>query len=573
MKLMMKTKIFALSILIFGLQSCSTSQTVKRDPVAPPLSKDFDLEGHLTTKPTLKNHDGTKMDAPIPNLVGVQAININPDTGVVKKLYSVSAVKVPVNDLLYNLSVDAKKQLDLSADVKGEVTINALNQPLDEILKRITEQVGAVYELSNGTISIRPDTPYWHTYRVDYVNVSKQVKDSTVMKMSVGDIGNGSSSGEAKASEFRMNVETTNDFWGALVNNIASMAQLGPEVSKNIRVHNSNRNEESAAGIDGSSLTKNTSASGATTDSVTDIKVKNPDNVVVNKEAGLVSVYTTRNRQQRISRYLDKVMHRTSKQVLIEATVVEVELNDQYQAGVDWSAVSGSNSASQKLLGLNLSNAPFFNLSLSNGMFDLKMLQQFGNTKVLSSPKIMAMNNQSAMLKVVKNQVYFTVEVDSQISNGLQSTTFETTVHTVPVGFMMNMTPFISDDGKISINVRPTLSRIVGYVNDPNPELAKQNVKSEIPIVQEREMDSVLKLRDKQTAIIGGLIQDTHDNQKQGVPFLSSIPWLGDLFTYRDDTVKKTELIIFIRPIIVNNPDIDNGDLKSVRKFLKTKSS
>jgi general secretion pathway protein D len=573
MKLMMKTKIFALSILIFGLQSCGTSQTVKRDPVAPPLSKDFDLEGHLTTKPTLKGHEDTKMDAPIPGLVGVQAININPDTGVVKKLYSVSAVKVPVNDLLYNLSVDAKKQLDLSSDVKGEVTINALNQPLNEILKRITEQVGAVYELSSGTISIRPDTPYWHTYRVDYVNVSKQVKDSTVMKMSVGDIGNGSSSGEAKASEFRMNVETTNDFWGALVNNIASMAQLGPEVSKNIRVHNSNRNEESAAGIDGSSLTKNTSASGATTDSVTDIKVKNPDNVVVNKEAGLVSVYTTRNRQQRISRYLDKVMHRTSKQVLIEATVVEVELNDQYQAGVDWSAVSGSNSASQKLLGLNLSNAPFFNLSLSNGMFDLKMLQQFGNTKVLSSPKIMAMNNQSAMLKVVKNQVYFTVEVDSQISNGLQSTTFETTVHTVPVGFMMNMTPFISDDGKISINVRPTLSRIVGYVNDPNPELAKQNVKSEIPIVQEREMDSVLKLRDKQTAIIGGLIQDTHDNQKQGVPFLSSIPWLGDLFTYRDDTVKKTELIIFIRPIIVNNPDIDNGDLKSVRKFLKTKSS
>ncbi|BBN60066.1 type II secretion system protein GspD, partial [Hydrogenovibrio marinus] len=569
----MKTKIFALSILFFGLQSCSTSQTVKRDPVAPPLSKDFNLEGHLTTRPTLKSDGSAQMDAPIPSLVGVQAININPDTGVVKKLYSVSAVKVPVNDLLYNLSVDAKKQLDLSSEVKGEVTINALNQPLDEILKRITEQVGAVYELSNGTISIRPDTPYWHTYRVDYVNVRKQVKDSTVMKMSVGDIGNGSDSGDAKASEFRMNVETTNDFWGALVSNISSMAQLGSEVTKNVRVRNSNHNAESSAGIDGGSLTKNTSASGGDTDSVTDIKVKNTDNVVVNKEAGLVSVYTTRNRQQRISHYLDKVMHRTSKQVLIEATVVEVELNDQYQAGVDWSAVSGSNSASQKLLGLNLSNAPFFNLSLSNGMFDLKMLQQFGNTKVLSSPKIMAMNNQSAMLKVVKNQVYFTVEVDSQISNGLQSTTFETTVHTVPVGFMMNMTPFISDDGKISINVRPTLSRIVGYVNDPNPELAKQNVKSEIPVVQEREMDSVLKLRDKQTAIIGGLIQDTHDNQKQGVPFLSSIPWLGDLFTYRDDTVKKTELIIFIRPIIVNNPDIDNGDLKSVRKFLKTKSS
>ncbi|WP_024851527.1 pilus (MSHA type) biogenesis protein MshL [Hydrogenovibrio kuenenii] len=575
----MKIKLFTLLFLLFGLQACTSSQSVKREPIAPPVSKDFDLKGHLTPKDTLDDVVKKQAEsAPIPSLVGVQAINVNPDTGEVKRLYSVSAIQVPVADLLYHLSVDAKMQLDLSNDVTGLVTINAVKQPLKAILQRVTQQVGAVYDLKDGMISIRADLPYWHTYKVNYVNVSKQVRDSTVMKMSVGDIGNGTNTNNAQVSEFKMNVTSDNDFWGTLVNNITSMAQLGAEVTKSVHIQNGSNNSQSQR-LSTNNSAANTSAntSGANTSSRMDIQLKAPANVVVNKEAGLVSVYTTRARHRKIAHYLDGVVHRTSKQVLIEATVVEVELNDQYQAGVDWSAVAGNNTASQTTIGTNFiapNPVQALTLNLGSGAFNLRMLQQFGKTKVLSSPKIMAMNNQSAMLKVVKNQVYFTVESNTTLtSSGPGSTTFTTTVHTVPVGFMMNMTPFISDDGKISINIRPTLSRIVDYVNDPNPNLANASVTSKIPVVQEREMDSVLKLRNKQTAIIGGLIQDTHDNQRQGVPFLSAIPWVGDLFTYRDDTVKKTELIIFIRPIIIDNPDIDNGDLKSVRNFLRTKKN
>jgi general secretion pathway protein D len=96
-------------------------------------------------------------------------------------------------------------------------------------------------------------------------------------------------------------------------------------------------------------------------------------------------------------------------------------------------------------------------------------------------------------------------ESATSVSAGV--TTYETMVHSVPVGFMMHVTPFITDDGEISLNIRPTLSRIVSYVDDPNPELAKENIVSKVPVIQEREMDSVLRLRDKQTAIIGGLIR------------------------------------------------------------------
>lgn len=224
--------------------------------------------------------------------------------------------------------------------------------------------------------------------------------------------------------------------------------------------------------------------------------------------------------------------------------------------------------------GLGSNSAVAFNFTGIGGDWDLgiRMLQQFGNTKVLSSPKIMAVNNQTALLKVVNNEVYFTIEVNREAATTTSAgtTTYETEVHTVPVGFMMSVTPFVSDKDDVSLNIRPTISRIVGYVNDPSPDLARENITSRIPVIQEREMASVLKLKDNQTAVIGGLIEDSNMNDKNAVPWLNEMPVLGDLFSYKDDLATKSELVIFIRPIVVKNPDVDNGDLGSLRSFLKT---
>jgi len=134
----------------------------------------------------------------------------------------------------------------------------------------------------------------------------------------------------------------------------------------------------------------------------------------------------------------------------------------------------------------------------------------------------------------------------------------------------MSVTPFVSEDGDVTLNVRPTISRKIGEVNDPNPDLAVAGVTSAIPVIQEKEMSSVLRLRDRQTAIIGGLIEDNNANNKTGLPWISDAPILGDLFSKRDDSTTKSELVIFIRPIIIKNPDVDNGDLQSVSRFLKT---
>lgn len=560
------TRPFLIVFLFLGgvyLTGCGTEATKPDSDTNQAIAP----SAHLQAKPELPSGQGA---AAIPSLATMEAFNLDPKTVKKEKLYSVSAINVPVTDLLFNLAVDAGLQLDLSVDVQGYVTVNAINQPLDTILKRISEQVNAIYTVEYGVLRVLPDQPYWHSYEIDYVNVVKRIKDATVMKMSVGNVGDSQNSRGNQASEFNMSSEAEHDFWGSLKENVQRMAMLEvtPSVVKTYPYQN------------GSAAT--TTSTGAAETAATELQVSEQEqlnNLVINKEAGILTVYTSAKKHKQIKRYLETTLNRTNKQVLIEATVVEVELNDRYQAGVDWSAStsdsSGSTNLTQGLLSTNLSNDPNFSINLSslgtwNFNLGIKMLEQFGDAKVLSSPKIMAMNNQAALLKVVDNEVYFTVDVnrESATASSAGVTTFETTVHTVPVGFMMHVTPFISEGNHISLNIRPTLSRIVGYVNDPNPELASENVVSQIPIIQEREMDSVLRLRNRQTAVIGGLIQDVNDNSTSGVPILSSIPWIGNLFSYRDDQVKKSELIIFIRPIIVSNPDVDHGDLVNFKPYL-----
>jgi general secretion pathway protein D len=197
-------------------------------------------------------------------------------------------------------------------------------------------------------------------------------------------------------------------------------------------------------------------------------------------------------------------------------------------------------------------------------------LQEFGDVKVLSSPQIMALNNQTAVLKVVDNIVYFEVTVQPGVSNsqGPGEPAVDTTAKTVPVGIVMSMTPQINENDSIILQVRPTISRILSYVNDPNPELAKQNVQNPVPQIQTREMESVLRMNNGQIAVLGGLMQDESNSINTGTPGLAKIPLIGEAFKSRGRTFKKTELVIFLRPIVVRNPSINN-DLNIYKTLLE----
>ncbi|MBD3822789.1 MAG: pilus (MSHA type) biogenesis protein MshL, partial [Thiotrichales bacterium] len=440
--------------------------------------------------------------------------------------------------------------------VNGTVTINAINQDLPTILKRMSDQLGFLYDITADSIVVKHDEPFWKSYEVDYVNIKKVSQDTIDMKMAVGGASSlGGSATSTGGSAANVKIEATHDFWAELEENLSRI--VGAE-------------DTNASAVNAPTAVNK--------------------NVVLNEEAGVITIFSTGKVHKIVKDYLEKTIDRATRQVLIEATVVEVQLSDEYQAGVDWSAPIKSGGASGTIgqtLALTAygTGSPFSGvaapLDISFGDLDwnvaMKFLQQFGNTKVLSSPKIMAVNNQTALLKVVDNQVYFTITVnkDTTTTTGGVSTpsyTYETEVHTVPVGFMMNVTPFVGEGDSVTLNVRPTISRIIDSVQDPSPDLRLSSglIESKIPVVQEREMSSVLKLRDKQTAIIGGLIEDSNSNEKNAVPWVNEIPLFGDLFSYKNDQARKSELIIFIRPIVVKNPDVDNGDLSLLRDFLKT---
>jgi len=185
--------------------------------------------------------------------------------------------------------------------------------------------------------------------------------------------------------------------------------------------------------------------------------------------------------------------------------------------------------------------------------------------RVLSSPRISVINNQTALLKVVENVVYFNIA--SQISQGtvnagnLQS--FTAVPQTVPVGVVLNITPQISDADGVLLNVKPTISRISSFVQDTTPGLAVPN---QIPQIVIREMESVIKLSSGQMAVMGGLIQDSLSDQQASIPFLNRIPFLGDALSNRNILNQKTELVIFLRPLVIRDPSLE-GDYRGYRVF------
>lgn len=541
--------LLATFFITMGLTGCYNSAF---KPL-PDKSEQFAVDGHIMASPKLDNVQ--KNSSPIPSIIGSSTPKLPNFKNVSSSHYSITAVNVPVKELLFQVAQDAGKQIDLYKGIEGSVTINALNQPLEKILERISEQAGLMFVIEHNTIKIKPDLPEWRNYKVDYVNISKESEDSIDMRMSVsGSTGSKTTTKKTGGSFSKVTVKSEHNFWQRLEDNIKLLAQL-----------ESSGKESRTLGFE--------------------------QNTVVNPEAGVISVYTSAKKHKNINEYIKDVTTRVDRQVLIEATVVEVLLNDQYQAGIDWSVlgsralgadggfkISSPFPGPQDGFSIATVDPTGGGLGVTSGdwniLANLQLLKTFGESKVLSSPKIMAINNQTALLKVVNNLVYFTVDVNTTAATATTAglTTYESEIHTVPVGFTMSVTPFVSADGDITLNVRPTISRKIGEVLDPNPALKDAGVESAIPIIQEKEMSSVLRLKDRQTAVIGGLIEDLNSHNNTGVPWLSDIPILGSLFASRADKMEKIELVIFIRPTIVKNPDISNGDLQQIGRFLKTSS-
>ncbi|WP_158228991.1 pilus (MSHA type) biogenesis protein MshL [Chitinimonas sp. BJB300] len=546
-----------------------------------------------------------------PNFLPPPSANAKADT------YSVVVSNVPVRDLLFALGRDAKLNVDVHPLIKGNVTLNALNQTMPQILDRITRQVDIRYTLENSVLVIQPDSPFVKSYSVDYVNVARSAQGKVSISTSVAATG-GSVSGGGGSAEGRNSSNTEvsnvaeNKFWERMETNIRELIlstrraaaqekrEREAQEAKENQVRNAEMIEQKAESDrrrqeDRLKAAQAVAQAGAGAPQLLSMVIGNNAqganadidqtgiDVFIHPETGVVTVNATAREHTKVQEYLNRVSAGARRQVLIEATIVEVTLGDRYQAGIDWSVLKTQDNRlnySQDLTANKFATSPLALLtytktasSLLNGSnftATIKLLEQFGKTKVLSSPKIMALNNQTALLKVVDERVYFNVklEVTEATTTTPERREYTSEIRTVPVGVVMSVTPQIGENAMVSLNVRPTISRITGYKIDPALRLTGSTVDNEVPEIQVRELESTLKLADGQMAILGGLIQDNIQTSRVGWPLLSRLPWgIGDLFSYRDDSAGKTELVIFMRPVVIHDPSL-NGDLHEYQQYL-----
>lgn len=585
-------------ILLFLLCACSSNPGLQ-----------VENGRHLEAKPLAEN---------IPQPVANAPLLPKPQPAPKTATYSVVVHNVAVNEILFALGRDAKINVDVHNGVQGNVTLNAINQTLPQILERMSRQVDLRWELENGVLIVTPDIPYFKIYKINYFNLSRNVKSNVTLANSVTSGSSNIRANTGNSSGTQIDMQAEHQFWKQLETNLKEILGVSKTNQPNTGSVAASVLQTATQSIKAAvqaippapapaaqqqinqagqiaKIEKDLAQTNKTklqTEQLTEL-YHQPDPapvpparlVIMNSETGIISVRASQKEHVKVAEYLSAVQSGALRQVLIEATIVEVLLSDQYQAGVDWSRLSSADNPlgfQQSLVGTNLNSAPMSLLSYSKtGGFNLtiKMLEQFGRTRVLSSPKIMALNNQTAVMKVVEEQVYFTIKVTPPVmsSDGKVTTlaTYDSELHTVPIGLVMQVTPQISEEGQIALNVRPTITNINSFVEDPAVSILSainlSPIKSLVPILQVREFDSTLKIASGQMAILGGLIQDSLMADRQGVPGLSRIPLVGDLFSYRNDNVRKIELVVFLRPVLIKDASV-SGELANYQQFLPGES-
>ena len=555
--------------------------------------------------------------------------------------FSVVVTKVDVQELLFALARDAGVDMDIDSRVGGIVSISAIDETLDSILERIAIQIDIRVEVHGDSITVLPDEPFFKQYVLDYVNLERTGSSSASIQGNLA----GGAGGTSSAS-----VSNTgdNDFWAALEDSLDELLDVEITEGEDSSDERVSAGEERETRLDAEEST-----------------------YTIHRPTGVILVYANGKQHKQVQELLDRIGEIASRQVLLEATVVEVVLNNAYQQGIDWSYLSNKFGITQSPGGGALSQLPgpvgtilgqvlqsqsqVFNFDHTltgqaltdarnaaqraasqyaagnrgtetpeiedltvgednvvgysvtrqvytdsanqgaRGPFNtgtlipnrapeqnfltatfrsgdltaaVDLLERFGDAKVISSPRVSTLNNQPALLQVVDNEIFFRVEVEEETDEETRIVTREFTVEeeTIAIGFSMNVMPQISRDGIVMLNLKPSVTRVIGRAIAPNPS-GVNGVQTTIPIVRVRELESVMALRDGEVAVLGGLLEDRTSDDNRNIPGLGKLPGIGALFEHKNERTFKSEWVVFIRAKIVKNPSLF-GDYSEYRNLL-----
>jgi len=603
----------ALRYLLAGLLSALLAACANPPMHPDPTDITAESVASATLRPKLPHSDA------VPDLVDTTPAPRPRDTPHLER-YSVVVSDVEIRELLFAMARDAKVNVDVDPRIQGKVSINAIDQTLPQILNRLARQIDLRYEFDGKTLLVQADVPYLHQYPIDYVNMTRDTKSSTAIATQIASAGGnpvspgGGGGSSSNNSTTEVTISATNHFWDSLVNNVSALLGVTPTTKLGAGVPPPLLNPAAAPVTDRSGAAGPAptmpGASTATTEGLATLRRV----VIASPETGILTVRATQREHERVQALISRMISSAHRQVLIEATIAEVQLSEQYQQGINWSKMNlngaGWSFTQQPNGTLPLTSGALANSGPGGIVFPtvppspavlpggatnqgtaatpslgvlryldtgshgnigiaVSLLQSFGKVKVLSSPKLSVLNNQTAVLKVVDNLVYFTITVNVTPGNASANAVvaYVSTPNTVPVGLVMSVTPEIDDKGAVTINLRPTISRVIDYVDDPNPALAQAGTVSRVPEIETRELESVMKVNTGDIAVMGGLMQESVNNQRDQIPGAGSLPYIGNLFRYVNDSSTKSELVIFLRPTVVLDASLE-GDYANYRQAL-----
>lgn len=549
----MVATLIAVAFLISGCVNPSVS-TVRDTKIAPAYQAP---QSRRIPEPPKKDADGYRSS----------------DSG---RTYSLTLKNADIKDVLMLLSKESGVPIVQERNLRGSVKIEAQNKKLGELLFIILKPLGYTATVENGVIMVGRPQLATRTFQVNYLKDRRNSRSN----MNVAGFSAGSVS---------VSTEGTSDFWGAIENSLELMVFgtsgkgkresggyiRGDDLAKVVA---ENKQEYSGQGGKTSALVTSSKQSFArnsdynSSSQATSQQIERPDSEVldqqladnklkqllVNEIAGIIQVTDLPENIDRIAAFLADVEEGSKRQVMIQAHIMEVSLKDSFSMGVDWKYIidkaSNFNLAqtlAPVVAGTTTVGSSVFKLSAAGDSFGvlLDAMKEQGNVNMLSSPKITALNNQKAVIKLTTKQVSWVSSKTTQNNAIGGQDTYTTTPQVDEVGIFLDVTPQIGQDNSITMQIHPSVSEIKEISTSPDKNSNK-------PVIDVREIDTMVDARAGETIVIAGLITDKLNETKRSVPLLGDIPYLGALFSYSKQERTKAELVIMMTPYILNTKTI-----------------
>lgn len=504
-----------LIFMAVSLMSCASTQAgkISKSPPGPsPAINESPLESRTQFASTQELH------APeIPEFVPVRE-GLSP---LQTKTVSIAARNTPLREVLYIIAETANLNLIMGRDVNPDlpVTMTVKDISVDKALDIIFSSVDYFYSVSDNILLVNAlETEIFEFGKPNIVQDYKIDIGGDILSGTASG-GSGSTSVSGDVSMKSTSDEVSFKFWDAMEKSLTTLLAAG-------------------------------SGSHAGT------------NFVINRMAGTIMVTAAKKDLKRVGDYISNLKKVLNRQVLVEARIVEVQLSEGLKYGIDWEVIGqmladGTTSISAKsFTNIFTAGSSSFEINLfhnTNFSLLLKALQEQGNVKTLSNPRVNIMNGQTSLLSVGRNTTFISrVETTTTASEGSAPvTTFTVDTNSILSGVMFGLVPYINSENEITLSITPIVTNLVS-LDSKTIGTGDNSVEIKLPTVDLREMSTTVKILDGQIVVIGGLIDKQERLKEAQVPLFGDIPVIGALFKRYEKTYDNTELVIMLIPKIVS---------------------